>query len=215
MIWFYHMKMQTATVQGFEETVTALGRLPNLVYEVMEQATVRTRAFFVGEKQPHDPFLAPCLMRFFAKQALRARGILAEEDGENSDFEALPNNGLAFFYRNHHTRILKAATVKGVQWKLPGCGASEPKKDFYDQQLQFYVDPKGNMYASVLNVIFLWDFDASFGLAGLYLGCPMSSGVYAKDVTHHWCEALPHPAMHRPAENPSRAENQAPNQIGT
>ena len=201
------MQMQKSVVPSFEETLIAVDPLPNVIYEVLEQATVKTRGFFAAEKQSHDPFLAPCLMRFFGKQGLRKRGIQAEEDGESSDFEALPNNGLAFFYRRHHVRILKAAIVKGAQWKLPGCGASEPKTDFYNQQLQIYADPKGNMYTSVLNIIYLWDFDPSFNLAGLYLGCPMSSGVYAKDVKHHWCEALPHPALRRLGETPRPAAN--------
>jgi hypothetical protein len=168
----------------------------------MEQATVKTRAFFAEEKQYHDPFLAPCLMRFYAKHTLRQCGIKAEEDGdgETSDFEALPNNGLAFFYKCHHIRILKAAVVKGVQWKLPGCGVSEPKTDFYNQQLQIFGDAIGNMHTSVLNIIYLWDFDPSLNLAGLYLACPMSAGVYAKDVRDHWCEPLLHPALRRSEE---------------
>lgn len=198
---------------SFEETVAAVDPLSNVVYEVLEQATVKTRAFFAGEEQPHDPFLAPCLMRFFAKQGLRKRGIQAEEDGENSDFEALPNNGLAFFQRRHHVRILKAAIVKGVAWKLPGCGVSEPKTNFYNQQLQIYGDVKGNWYTSLLNIVYLWDFNEAFNLAGLYLACPMAAAAYAKDVTQHWCEPLPHPAQRRSGEGQIQAENGADEEL--
>jgi hypothetical protein len=207
------MGMQKSAVPNFDETLAAVDPLSNLVYEVMEQATVKTRAFFAEEKQPHDPFLAPCLMRFFAKQGLRKRGIRAEEDEETSDFEALPNNGLAFFHKRHHIRILKAAIVQGVGWKLPGCGVSEPKQEFYNQQLMIYADPKGNQYTSVLNIIYLWDFNEVFNLAGLYLGCPMSAGIYAKDVKHHWCEALPHPAQRRTGEKPPQADNTADEEL--
>jgi hypothetical protein len=201
------MRMQQPpSIPSFEQTVKAVDPLPNLVYGVMEHATVKTRAFFTGEKQSHDPFLAPCLMRFFAKHGLRQRGIKAEEDGETSDFEALPNNGLAFFYRRHHVRILKAAIVKGVPWKLPGCGVSDPKQDFYNQQLQMYI-AKGKLHTSVLNIIFLWDFDQSFNLAGLHLACPMAAGVYAKDVRDHWCEPLLHPAFQRAQEASAPVES--------
>ncbi len=200
------MRMQHGGVPTFQQTLRSVDPLSDLIFEVMDQATAKTRAFFASEKQIHDPFLAPCLMRFFAKQALRGRGIKAEEDGDSSDFEALPNNGLAFFYKRHHVRILKAAIVRGVQWKLPGCGASEPKTEFYNQQLEMYPDGRGNIVTSVLNIIYLWDFDASLSLAGVYLACPMSAGANAKDVTDHWCEPLLHPALRKPHEHSGLTE---------
>jgi hypothetical protein len=193
------------SIPSFQQTVAAIDPLSVLVYGALERATAKTQAFFSTEKQPHDAFLAPCLMRFFSKKALRESGITAEEEGDATDFEGLPNNGLAFFYKGHHVRILKAATVKGVGWRLPGCGLSEPKTAFYNQQLEFYTDSKGNLHTTTLNIIYLWDFGNSFGLAGVHLGCPMAAGAYAKDIVSHWCEPLMHPATVRGAEVVSMA----------
>jgi hypothetical protein len=185
-----------SSIPTFDQTLTAVDPLSEIVYEAMEKATVKTRAFFNTEQRPHDPFLAPHLMRFFGKQGLRDAGIhAAEEDGDVSDFEGLPNNGLAFFYKGHHVRILKAATVRGEGWKLPGCGSSEPRTDFYNQQLQIYTDGRGKMHTCSLNVIYVWDFDKLFNLAGVSLGCPKAAAAYAKDVLSHWCEPLRHPAL--------------------
>ena len=198
------------TITSFANTAAALEPLPRIVYGALEGATIKTRTFFGREKTTHDPFLAPNLMRFFGKRALRDAGIHAcEDDGDVSDFESLPNNGLAFFYKRHHVRILKAAIVRGERWKLPGCGGSEPRKDFYNQQLEIYSDAKGNMYTSSLNVIFLWDFDDSFNLFGVHLGCPKAAGIYAKDVQTHWCESLPHPALSpAPAGRPDESSSE-------
>jgi len=175
-----------------------IGPLPRIVYGAMEQAAQKTRSFFDDEKQNPDErpdaFLAPDLMRFYGKRFLRSQGIQAEDDGESSDLEALSNNGLAFFYRRHHVRILKAAEVKGAKWKLPGCGLSARKRAFYDQQLIYYWDSKGTTHPTVLNIIFLWDFDQVFNLAGIHMGCPQTSGTYAHEVKAHWCQPVPHPA---------------------
>jgi len=200
---------RSKSIPEFEQTLAATGPLSDIVYRALERAAARTRDFFKSEKQAHDPFLAPCLMRFFVKRELRDSGIQAEEDGDASDFEGLPNNGLAFFFRGHHVRILKAATVRGAPWKLPGCGVSGPKTDFYNQQLEIYTDGKGGMHTCSLNVIFLWDFNESFSLAGVYLGCPMAAAPYAKDVLTHWCEAVPHPAFSRVAERRSSPSDAA------
>jgi hypothetical protein len=148
-------------------------------------------------------------MRFFGKHTLRGSGIGAEEDGEVSDFEGLPNNGLAFFYRHHHVRILKAATVRGAPWKLPGCGDSEPKTNFYNQQLEFYQDGRGGMQSSVLNIVYLWDFDRYLKVSDIYMACPMAAGAYAKDVTEHWSGPIPHPAFSRGAEKPPSSDRQS------
>src|ERR1017187_1678712 len=202
------MQHQHSTaIPSFRQTVSAVDPLSDLVYGAMEKAAAKTREFFDTEKKDHDPFLAPCLMRFFTKHGLRDSGIQTEEDGEVSDFEGLPNNGLAFFYKHHHVRILKAALVREVPWKLPGCGVSAPKQNFYNQQLEFYVDPKGSMHTSVLNIVYLWDFDPLFRLAGLYLACPLAAGVYAKDVQEHWREELRHPAFSRTEERQTSSES--------
>jgi hypothetical protein len=201
-------RLRSKSIPAFEETLAAIDPLSDLVYRALERAAVKTRLFFASEKQPHDPFLAPCLMRFFTKHELRNSGIQAEEDGDATDFEGLPNNGLALFYRGHHARILKAATVKGAPWRLPGCGASSPKTDFYNQQLNIYTDGKGNMHTCFLNIIYLWDFNASFNLSGLYLGCPMAAAPYAKDVLTHWCEPVPHPAYSRTGEKSPAKTNE-------
>jgi hypothetical protein len=69
-----------------------------------------------------------------------------------------------------------------------------------------YPDGRGNIVTSVLNIIYLWDFDASLSLAGVYLACPMSAGANAKDVTDHWCEPLLHPALRKPHEHSGLTE---------
>ncbi len=201
------MQKHRSTFPGFQQTLEAVDPLSSLVYAALEEAAAKTADFFNKERQRHDPFLAPCLMRFFTKHALRASGIRAEEDGDASDFEALSNNGLAFFFKLHYVRILKAATVTGVRWKLPGCGTSVRKAQFYDQQLGYFPDGKGGMQSSILNVVYLWDFDSYLKVSEVHLACPRKAGTYAKDVMEHWCQPVPHPAYSRRAEKPADDAN--------
>ena len=106
--------------------------------------------------------------------------------------EDLANNGLCLVYKNKFlVRIRKSNN--GI---LPVPGPSKVMQAFY-QQLSFGfmngVDQDNT--AGLLNLMFLWDVTADYGLKDLLLACPKAGGATRASVEAYWYMSVPHPAL--------------------
>ena len=167
-------------------STAVLAEIPELVpvlYKALESGTHAMRSFFEDDKAKPDAFLAPALVRYYAKKFLSSNGVEETE----LDVEDIANNGLSLMHNSYHLRILKSDNGQ-----LPPPGDSERKQKFYSQQMTLGVRPSG--VATTLNLVVLWDFDAAYNLRQLWLSCPKAGGIGKASVEEHWSVALPHPA---------------------
>ncbi len=172
----------------FPTALVNLGRVPLVLYQALEDAAEKTSEFrdreCPGERL--DEGLAATLLRFHAKRFLKLEGIDAQDEELTLDW--LPFLGISFHYTGYHVRILK-----GADGCLPGCGNSEKKIRFYGQIATMYLVGNQAQQTSA-NLLVLWDFNAVYGLKGLWLALPAIGGSRPEDVSAFWRELLPHPA---------------------
>lgn len=192
------------TILSPDTVFDELTRLFPVVYRALEGACQDTREFFDTQNVPVDAYLAPCLVRHFAKRYLCALGQDADYDEE--DIENLANNGLCLAYADYQIRILKSDCGR-----LPPPGVSRRKQAFYHQQLALlYLDsPNKEPRASKLNLLILWDVDSKYNLVGLSLACPKGGSATQLSVEEYWIEPIPYQtsvSVGEPA-TPERAED--------
>ena len=84
--------------------------------------------------------------------------------------------------------------LKGPGGIAPGCGESDRRLDFYNQQPCAYRCTNGQIKTARLNLLVLWEFDQNFNLADLSLALPIRGGAKCADVLCSWTERIPHPA---------------------
>ncbi len=176
----------------FSEALAALGRVPVSLYTGLEHAAFKTGSFRDAEcpGERLDGGLSAGLFRFHGIRHLRSEGIDAAADEFKWTFDRLPFMGISFYYERFHIRVLK-----GPGGSPPGCGTSKPKNRFYSQFPTMYLI--GNKPTrSKANLIVIWDFDATYSLARLWLVCfPLKAeGVRRMYLFAYWCEPIPHPA---------------------
>lgn len=177
-----------ADLPAFQDALNHLGSVPLVAYQCLEKGASKTASYRDAEcpNERLDDGLAAGILRFHTLRELKGMGIEARED-EDWSLDWLPFLGISFHYNGYHVRILK-----GSGGCLPGCGTSERKKSFYSQISTMYL--VGNKPArTTANLLLLWDFDAAYGLAGLWLALPAVAGVRAGEVSAFWVEKLPHP----------------------
>jgi hypothetical protein len=173
----------------FSAALQNLGRVPLVLYRALEHGASKTASFRDAEcpTERLDEGLAATLLRFHAKRFLVSEGIDVKSD-EDWSLDWLPFLGISFHYNGYHVRILK-----GSGGCLPGCGTSDKKLKFYGQVTTLYL--LGNQaHQTSANPLVLWDFNATYGLSGLWLALPTVGGSRAEDVSAFWCERIPHPA---------------------
>lgn len=174
----------------FEAAVESLESVPEILYQGLEKAALKTKEFKERDfpkKKRLDACLMAAVFRAHAIEFLREHGIKAREDAHKWSFHHLPFCGISFYYKRRHVRILK-----GPDGELPGCGHSKRRKKFYNQCPTRYMDGT-QIVESSANLIVLWDFDSAYALAPLRLALPSKGAKRQQDVSVYWCETLQHP----------------------
>jgi hypothetical protein len=176
-------------IPSFEQTLAALGPVPNLLYRAIEFGANQNRAYsdMLCDRETPQSHIREMIVRHQVKRYLEKYRINVEEDRLNVGNE--PLMGLFFRFRVYQIRILK-----GPNGEIPGCGVSKNRRRFYSQWPGFYLDASRRGRKTKLNLILLWDFDPSFNLGQLWLACPQQGGRTASDVLCYWRELIPYPA---------------------
>lgn len=176
-----------------QEALSDLSQLIPTVYSTLEAAIQGAREFFDKENRPIDPYLAPCLVRYYAKQFLIAAGCNAEyeDDVEHDEgdvefkFHNLSNNGLALKSEKYQIRIWKSD-----DGELPVPGPSQVRQRFF-QQLSLDM----SVSAERTNLAILWEVSSNYTLIGLLLSCPKAGDNSRASVEAYWTIPIPHPAF--------------------
>jgi hypothetical protein len=203
----------TSKLPSFEQTLAALGQIPEFLFRALEFGTSQNRLFFetLSNDERPRPHLREMIVRDQGKRFLERNEFQVDEDLVGVGNE--PLSALLLRCGPVQIRVLKAAD--GL---APGCGDSFRRRRFYNQAPDFYRDSRGKTYKTKLNLLFLWNFDPSFNLGQVWLTCPMRAGETSEDVVTHFHELLPHPAFAsagRPAEEArSEAEQELERLLG-
>jgi hypothetical protein len=182
------MEIQSS-VPSPTETIRDLGsRLPTIVAALRFGAR-KTKEFFDREhkNRPVDRYLAPNLLRFFAKKFLLAVGqlVVDEEDEDQAlDFQHVANNGLFLRCGRYLIRIRKSD-----DGDVPGPGNSESRQHYY-QQIIPEAFAAGDDPAEV-NLLIAWDTIAPFTIYEVILACPRHAKASKSSVMLHWRHVIP------------------------
>ena len=165
-----------------------LAKIPLNLYQGLEAAASKTAAFreLESPNERIDEGLAASLVRFYVLKYLKGLGVEAVE--EDWDLDSLPFMGISFHYAGCHVKVLK-----GPNGCLPGCGQSEKKTRFYNQLPSMYLVDNRPVQSSA-NLLVLWDFDSTYGVAAVWLALPAVGGKRPSDVSAFWIETIPHPS---------------------
>ncbi len=170
------------------EVLTQLSPILSILFQTIEEAVLWTKDFFEGNTREVDPSLAPNMVCYYAKDALRKRGQAVEDD---IGMEPLANNGLMLTYGGMAVRILKADNGS-----LPPPGYSRARQAFYHQQYALdFPSAKGIYRPSMLNLILLWNADPGYVFQGLTLSCPKGGDTRRSSVEEYWRVPVPHPVL--------------------
>jgi hypothetical protein len=178
-----------------QEALSDLSQLIPVVYSALEAAIQSAREFFDREgNRPIDPYLAPCLVRYYAKRFLIDAGCNAEyeDDVEHDEgdgefkFHNLSNNGLALTSEKYQIRIWKSD-----DGKLPVPGPSQPRRAFFQQCLPYDM----SLPAEQLGLAILWEVSPNYVLTRLLLSCPKAGDTSRASVEAYWTVPIPHPAF--------------------
>lgn len=168
-----------------QKSLQDLQPITPLFYSAFEAATQNVKEFFEREAKQIDNWLAPCLVRYYAKGFLRNAGQDIDDEPYDLD-DSLSNNGLCLSYGNYQIRIWKTS-----DGHLPVPGPSQVRQAFFNQQLSLgFPLPVGK-----INLAILWSASASYGLAGLALSCPRGGKETRASVQEYWSVPIPHPAL--------------------
>ena len=159
-----------------------------VVYSALGHGTFKAKEFF--ENQDNDEnkiinkFLAPNLVRYYAKMMLKREGREVFEEDDKFQINQIPNNGLCYIHDQYLIRILKS--FKG---ELPTPGQSESRQKFYSQQQTFKFSLSEGTKNEYINLLLLWDVDSHYNLTSLSLACPKAGNTTVESVKTHWhCE---------------------------
>lgn len=177
--------MQLEQVPPPERVTIELLPLLRILYAALETGILRTVEYFDREEAPIDPSLAPNLVRYHAKRYLDAQEspLIDEVSFERQE---LSNNGLLVKFGAHQIRILKSDNGR-----VPVPGASQAKRDYYQQPLPLIAMDDPSTELPPLKLLALWDAaPASYTFLGLSLVLPMAGGEDRSSVQCHWEKAI-------------------------
>jgi hypothetical protein len=202
---------------SFEEAMLELAPLIQLLYESLDAGATVCRQFYQEhcDGDTPAPHLREMIVRDQAKRYLTKNGLRVRVLKERTEFRlaAEPLISLLIHHRGFAVRVLK-----GRDGIPPGCGTSKRRREFYNQSPTRYLDSEGKLSASHTNILALWDFDAKFGVTGVWLACPELAGSRPQDVVLGWKELVPSPvsqaaAPHKTSVDTVRAEEQADEEL--
>lgn len=178
---------------SFAEVLQELESLMRLLYESLDAGTAVCRRFYdeFCDGDTPEAHLREMIVRGQAKRYLAKNGLRVTEVKELSfRLAAEPLISLLIHYRGFALRVLKAK--KGIP---PGCGMSKRRRAFYNQVSVRYLGDDLKPAGSKTNLLVLWDFSPSFGIASVWLACPQIAGARSQDVVLAWQEPIPNPVV--------------------
>lgn len=184
-----------ANIPQPDEVVPELKSVLRAIHSSLEHGTMRAREFFENEDEGQfvDRYLAPCLVRYWAKNYLQSAGheVSSEEDTADYNMQRLPNNGLCLQYGRYRLRILKSDNGEP-----PVPGQSLSRQQFYQQLSLLLVSSDGvEIQDDVLNLLVLWEISSPYQLSSLCLVCPRNGKDTRASVEIHWQVPIEHPAF--------------------
>lgn len=185
--------MSSLNVPSPEEVQQNLELILPIIHTALEHGTLKAREFFEHEDKDKnvDRYLAPNLVRWWAKKYLHGAGLQVTEEQAEFDLQQLPNNGLCLSFGRYRIRILKSD-----DGELPVPGNSVRRQNFYHQISIVYVTEEGALVQEdVTNLIILWDISRPYNLSGLSLAYPKSGKDTKASVQVHWHVPIKHPAF--------------------
>lgn len=185
--------MLNLNVPSPDEVQKDLELILPIIHTALEHGTLLAREFFEREDKDKivDRYLAPNLVRWWAKQYLQDAGLQVTDEQVEFDLQRLPNNGLCLSFGRYRLRILKSD-----DGELPVPGHSVKRQNFYHQISIVYIGEDGAaVQEDVTNLVILWDIDRPYNLSGLSLVYPKSGKDTKASVHVHWQVPIKHPAF--------------------
>jgi hypothetical protein len=198
----------TGKLPSFELTMAALGQIPEFLFRALEFGTSQNRSFFetLSEGEAPRSHLREMIVRDQAKRFLERNEFHVDDDPLAVGNE--PLSALVLRCGPVQVRVLKSAD--GL---VPGCGGSFRRRRFYNQASDYYRDARGKTQKTKLNLLFLWNFDATFNLGQVWLTCPIRAGETSEEVVSHFHEPIPHPVFARVTRPAGIARSEAEEEL--
>jgi len=198
------ISLEPDPLPSFPEVMRELEVLMRLLYESLDAGATVCRKFYDDFCDGDAPgaHLREMIVRDQAKRYLAKNGLRVTELRELSfKLATEPLISLLVHYKGFALRVLKAK--KGI---VPGCGMSKRRRAFYNQASVRYLEDDGRPAGSQTNLLVLWDFSPSFGIASVWLACPEVAGARSQDVVLAWQEPIPNPVVQGVASQETPAE---------
>jgi hypothetical protein len=210
------ISLQPDPLPSFVQVMTDVEPLLTLLYESLDAGATVCRKYYEQncDGDIPGPHLREMIVRDQARRYLAKNGLLVTEVREKRFRLATePLISLLVHYKSYAFRVLKAK--KGIP---PGCGTSTRRREFYNQASVRYLGDDGKPGGSKTNLLVLWDFSPSFGIASVWLACPQIAGARSQDVVLAWQEIVPNPVVQQVAsydtpDAAARAETLADQEI--
>jgi hypothetical protein len=201
---------------SFDDVMREVAPLLRLLYESLDVGSTVCRSYYEQncDGESPEPHLREMIVRDQARRFLIKHGLSVERLRERRfRLAAEPLISLLLHYRGFAFRVLKAK--KGIP---PGCGTSTRRKAFYNQASVRYLGDDGKPAGSQTNLLVLWDFSPSFGIANVWLACPQIAGARSQDVVVAWQGSIPNPVLQQiaptyPSDEAARVEKMADQEI--
>jgi hypothetical protein len=200
------ISLELEPLPSFAEVMEVVGPLMRLHYESLDAGATVCRKYYEQNCDGDDPepHLREMIVRDQARRYLTKNGLQVTQVKERRfRLASEPLISLLVHYKGFAFRVLKAK--RGV---TPGCGLSRRRKEFYNQVSVRFLGDDGKTTGSKTNLLVLWDFSPSFGIANVWLACPAIAGARAQDVVLAWQEAIPNPVL-------QEADTRAPDTTAT
>jgi hypothetical protein len=191
------ISLELEPLPSFAEVMKLVGPLMRLLYESLDAGATVCRKYYEQNCDGDDPepHLREMIVRDQARRYLVKNGLQVTQVKERRfRLASEPLISLLVHYKGFAFRVLKAK--RGVP---PGCGLSRRRKEFYNQVSVRFLSDDGKPAGSKTNLLVLWDFSPSFGIANAWLACPAIAGARSQDVVLAWQEAIPNPVLQEAA----------------
>jgi hypothetical protein len=191
------ISLELEPLPSFAEVMKLVGPLMRLLYESLDAGATVCRKYYEQNCDGDDPepHLREMIVRDQARRYLVKNGLQVTQVKERRfRLASEPLISLLVHYKGFAFRVLKAK--RGVP---PGCGLSRRRKEFYNQVSVRFLSDDGKPAGLKTNLLVLWDFSPSFGIANAWLACPAIAGARSQDVVLAWQEAIPNPVLQEAA----------------
>jgi len=148
------------------------------IYRAFEHGVFKGKTHFDTEGLEWDASAFSTIVRLHAKAYLTGKNLAPVE------IEHVNLSGLSLRVPGYHIKMWKS---EGSELPVPG--ASEPKREFYQQSL--FNNEGGD--GLPLRLAVLWNVDWQKSLSAVWLVCPKYGDERSAEA--HWCVQIPDPAL--------------------